>query len=619
MGAHNGQTLALRKKVIPVDKDCNFLAHYDLNANDVLKGVTPVASPSAPLFDGVSGFINCGNDPALNQTFPLGFTIEGWGKQTASTSARDAWLVDKDITGFRIWGKDQMQFLFRGPDATNYGWVTVTGPAVVMNEWHHIAGVVDNVALKAYLYVDGILKTTVTMSKPYIFGYGANKFTIGAHSNQSGTCWPGQAADIRLWNHPRSAQEIKANMNSTLSPNESGLVAYWKLNEGSGIVAADSLGGNDGILMGSSTWSEGRNLYKLGSEGYFGNGLMLEDKTTNLLTISDGRWSMNQKNHAGTVTVTSMSNSEFTTSARFDFTPIIETGVSEWQLGQYSTSGVAWVIDKTYTWSIYVKRLTSDHVTVSLRDGSSQNPQGGYMGTTNVTHPIGEWARLTHTWKATTDIGGSVFYITSSTPNASFEVANPQIENREVATSFVNGSRGIATVQYPISVLNQDEGTISFWAKLPFSLPFTSLSLEYLYLSTSNAYGGANSLNFQAFNGTYNDRVIGTHWASTDSSSNHKPISMSQVPNYNNGGWNMFTITWKNPNGYKVYINGQVIGDPAGAGKPLKPFDSDVLTMKGMYLDELRIDQVQRTDEEIQTWYYCDSPFYPKGIYKQAY
>jgi hypothetical protein len=617
MGAHNGQTLALRKKVIPVDKDCNFLAHYDLNANDVLKGVTPVASPSAPLFDGVSGFINCGNDPALNQTFPLGFTIEGWGKQTASTSAKDAWLVDKDITGFRIWGKDQMQFLFRGPDATNYGWVTVTGPAVVMNEWHHIAGVVDNVALKAYLYVDGILKTTVTMSKPYIFGYGANKLTIGAHSNQSGTCWQGQAADIRLWNRPRSAQEIKANMNSTLSPNESGLVAYWKLNEGRGVVAADSVGGNDGILMGSSTWYEGRNLYKLGSEGYFGNGLLLEDRTTNLLPIADNKWSLNIKNYAGTFRVTSINNSDFTTSARFDFQPIIDSGTSGWQLGQYSTTGVTWVIGTTYTWSIYVRRLTSHHVTVSIRDGSSQNPQGGYQGTTDVTHPVGKWARLTHTWTATADTGGGVFYITSN-DTASFEVADPQIEAKELATSFVSGSRGMSTIQYPISILSPTEGTLSFWAKLPYSLPKTTPSLDYLYFSTANAYGGGSSLNFQAFNSNYNDRIIGVHWAGTDASSNHQPIQLSQVTNYNNGGWNMFTITWKNPNGYKVYVNGLLVGSAAD-GKTLRPFDSDVFTMKGMCLDEMRIDQTQRTDDEILAWYYSESPFFPKGIYKQSY
>ncbi len=36
-----------------------------------------------------------------------------------------------------------------------------------------------------------------------------------------------------------------------------GLVAHWKLDDGSGAVATDSVGGNDGILQGDATWAEG--------------------------------------------------------------------------------------------------------------------------------------------------------------------------------------------------------------------------------------------------------------------------------------------------------------------------------------------------------------------------
>ncbi len=36
-----------------------------------------------------------------------------------------------------------------------------------------------------------------------------------------------------------------------------GLVSHWKLDDGSGAVATDSVGGNDGILQGDATWAEG--------------------------------------------------------------------------------------------------------------------------------------------------------------------------------------------------------------------------------------------------------------------------------------------------------------------------------------------------------------------------
>jgi hypothetical protein len=36
-------------------------------------------------------------------------------------------------------------------------------------------------------------------------------------------------------------------------------------------------------------------------------------------------------------------------------------------------------------------------------------------------------------------------------------------------------------------------------------------------------------------------------------------------------------------------------------------------------IDELRIDNIARTDEEIQSWYIANQPFYPKGIHRLAY
>jgi hypothetical protein len=36
-----------------------------------------------------------------------------------------------------------------------------------------------------------------------------------------------------------------------------GLVSHWKLDDGAGLVATDSVGGNDGILQGDATWAEG--------------------------------------------------------------------------------------------------------------------------------------------------------------------------------------------------------------------------------------------------------------------------------------------------------------------------------------------------------------------------
>jgi len=48
--------------------------------------------------------------------------------------------------------------------------------------------------------------------------------------------------ELRFWSIARSAAEIQANMDLELVGNESGLVAYYKFNEGSGTSIADATG-----------------------------------------------------------------------------------------------------------------------------------------------------------------------------------------------------------------------------------------------------------------------------------------------------------------------------------------------------------------------------------------
>jgi len=44
------------------------------------------------------------------------------------------------------------------------------------------------------------------------------------------------------------------NVNADIT---TGLISYWKFDEGSGTTARDSFGSNDGTLMNDATWAEG--------------------------------------------------------------------------------------------------------------------------------------------------------------------------------------------------------------------------------------------------------------------------------------------------------------------------------------------------------------------------
>jgi len=58
--------------------------------------------------------------------------------------------------------------------------------------------------------------------------------------------------EVRIWNVARSAADIQADMNRELIGNESGLVGYWKLNEGAGATIYDSTSnGSNGTINGA--------------------------------------------------------------------------------------------------------------------------------------------------------------------------------------------------------------------------------------------------------------------------------------------------------------------------------------------------------------------------------
>jgi hypothetical protein len=72
---------------------------------------------------------------------------------------------------------------------------------------------------------------------------GGNLLSIGTTPQFAGpTGWGGKIDEFRVWNVFLTADQIKANMYTLLNGNETGLVAYYKFDEGSGMTVADSTG-----------------------------------------------------------------------------------------------------------------------------------------------------------------------------------------------------------------------------------------------------------------------------------------------------------------------------------------------------------------------------------------
>lgn len=178
-----------------------------------------------------NSYIDCG----AQQTYmPDNFTIELWANFTASggtilsTGASSATLGNQGYTLRLNTNNNKVEFTFGISTGT---WqVSSSSGAVSLNTWTHIAIVYNRSSVQMYLNgVDnGLTEFTSPMS------VSSQKLYIGEHPSFSNRRITGQLSDIRIWNTAKSQTDIKATMYGFLNGNEPGLVANWKLNEGSG-------------------------------------------------------------------------------------------------------------------------------------------------------------------------------------------------------------------------------------------------------------------------------------------------------------------------------------------------------------------------------------------------
>jgi len=125
-----------------------------------------------------------------------------------------------------------------------------------VDEWLHIVCIYDSENNMKYIYFNGVLDAAWEVNSGTV-APATQRFYIGARSNGGDTApealFTGMLDDVRFYDHAVSEEEIDRIINP-LPPN---LVAYWKLDDGSGTVATDSAGDYDGTLRGGPTWVNG--------------------------------------------------------------------------------------------------------------------------------------------------------------------------------------------------------------------------------------------------------------------------------------------------------------------------------------------------------------------------
>jgi hypothetical protein len=235
------------KSIAPIaasGSDTDYYLYYG-NLNE--KG-SPLSYTATGLkFDGSNDSISVNNSPSLTLTTNL--TISAWIRKTSNGSYPEiynsgnqgnSWILSISTLG----SGNKLNFTEIGI-ADNFGATTLAN-----NVWYHVVAVKNgDSGTNLTLYVNGVSDGTAsigTISTP------SGTIHIGSWNNGIENNFPGTMDDVRIYSRALSAPEVTGLYTNSPYVSNSGLVGWWKLNDGGAAApttATDSSGnGNNGTL-----------------------------------------------------------------------------------------------------------------------------------------------------------------------------------------------------------------------------------------------------------------------------------------------------------------------------------------------------------------------------------
>ncbi|MFC4232298.1 LamG-like jellyroll fold domain-containing protein, partial [Parasediminibacterium paludis] len=203
-------------------------------------------------FDGVNDYVN------LTRTIQDDFTIEFWMKTTQIGNNSSMWyggmgIVDAEYPGVTndfgvsLVG-NKIAFGVGNPDYTIF-----STSAVNTGNWVHVAATRNKSTGLMQLYINGVLESSYTQSNHNSLNVPSYIY-LGRDNN--GTYFNGTLDEVRLWNTVRTSQDINTNMNGEIAGAPSGLVNYYKFNQGIAngnntaiTILSDAVGSNSKSLL----------------------------------------------------------------------------------------------------------------------------------------------------------------------------------------------------------------------------------------------------------------------------------------------------------------------------------------------------------------------------------
>jgi len=189
-------------------------------------------------------------------------TFEAWIKPVcAGEEGRIITITDKSEGSDYNYSESGCKVVIRIREAgSDFVYATTVNQVLSAGSWSHIVYQQNGSGIQ--LFVDGIQITNFTVSGGSLTTtawnddvLGADGATIGVWEKDAGKInyFEGTIDEVRIWSVARTEVQIRDNMCKKLTGSETGLVGYWRIDDGNGQTVDDLTNNeNDGTLGSSS-------------------------------------------------------------------------------------------------------------------------------------------------------------------------------------------------------------------------------------------------------------------------------------------------------------------------------------------------------------------------------
>lgn len=211
------------------------------------------------LFDGSNDYVDVSNIPAVGNG---SVTIEAWVKPESFGNWNYVFTYgktgDNALISIVINSSGNIVSYVEA-DATEQISTPSDGSALTLNQWNHVAIVLDRTNNTLTRYLNG--QPTGTQTSTSLIGSASissqgSAFIAGANNKVTNEHLDGGIDEVRVWTTARTQSQIQTNMTSEIV-SESSLIARWGFSEGSGLTISDTSGNSITGTISGATWITG--------------------------------------------------------------------------------------------------------------------------------------------------------------------------------------------------------------------------------------------------------------------------------------------------------------------------------------------------------------------------